>query len=183
LQTIAGHFRLPGEFLEAEPFGQGHIHDTYLARLRLPEGADSRCILQRLNTAVFRDPEGLMENIAQVTGHLRAKIQAEGGDPWRETLSLFPSVDGPVFWRSPQGIYWRAVAFIDGTYTETVASVPDSLYQAARAYGRFQRRLADFPAGRLHLTLPDFHNTPLRFEAFLATLDRDVHTRAAVYRS
>lgn len=164
--------------MQAEPFGQGHIHDTYLARLRLPDGVDSRCILQQVNTAIFRDPEGLMENIAQVTGHLRAKILAEGGDPRRETLSLFPAVDGKVFWRSPRGDFWRAVAFIDRTYTETVASGPASLYQAARAYGRFQRRLADFPAGRLHVTLPNFHNTPLRFEAFLAALQRDAHNRA-----
>ena len=39
-------------------------------------------------------------------------------------------------------------------------------FEAAQAYGRFQKLLADLPAPRLHDTIPDFHHTPKRFAAF-----------------
>jgi aminoglycoside phosphotransferase (APT) family kinase protein len=40
---------------------------------------------------------------------------------------------------------------------------PQQAYQAAKAFGQFQKMLADLPAPRLHDTIPDFHHTPKRF--------------------
>lgn len=57
------------------PYGNGHINCTYLV------GTSPRFILQRINTDIFRDPDGVMENILAVTSFLRAKIVAAGGDP------------------------------------------------------------------------------------------------------
>ncbi|MBR4873031.1 MAG: mucin desulfatase, partial [Clostridia bacterium] len=57
-----------------EPYGNGHINDTFLVV------ADRRYILQRMNTKVFPRPEELMENILGVTGHIREKVRAAGGD-------------------------------------------------------------------------------------------------------
>ena len=44
-------------------------------------------ILQRINQKVFKHPEDVMENIENVTLHLKKKIAEAGGDPERETLS------------------------------------------------------------------------------------------------
>jgi len=38
--------------------------------------------------------------------------------------------------------------------------------------------LADFPAALLHETIPNFHNTPSRYSAFLEALARDPQGRA-----
>ena len=51
--------------LPLKPFGNGHINTTFGV------GEPPRYILQKINTAVFTDPEGLMENVMAVTAHVR----------------------------------------------------------------------------------------------------------------
>lgn len=50
-----------------EPYGNGHINDTFLVV------AERRYIMQRMNTSIFKDPHGLMQNILGVTEHIRKK--------------------------------------------------------------------------------------------------------------
>jgi Ser/Thr protein kinase RdoA (MazF antagonist) len=52
--------------------------------------------------------------------------------------------------------------------------------QAGRAFGAFQHLLADLPVPPLHETIPDFHNTPLRFEALERAVQADPYNRAAM---
>lgn len=181
LAEIATHFDLGGSFESAEPYGSGHINDTY--RVVVRDGTvRKQFILQRINTNIFRQPEQLMENIRRVTGHLREKILAEGGDPNREALTLIPATDGACF-TVVQGDYWRAYLFIENARTYDLVENPKHVYSAARAMGVFQRRLSDLPAPRLHETLPHFHNTRKRFDAFLEALQRDGKNRAAACRA
>ena len=51
LPQIASHFELGGTFLDAEPYGSGHINDTYAARVNTGDG-EIRYIHQRINTAM-----------------------------------------------------------------------------------------------------------------------------------
>ena len=61
--------------------------------------------------------------------------------------------------------YWRAYRFIEGARTYDAVSSPQQAFEAAKAFGEFQRLLADLPAPRLHESIPDFHNTSKRFAA------------------
>ena len=176
--AIVGQFQFEGEFVEASPYGFGHINDTYAARFRQGNGAVRRYILQRINHNVFKKPEELMQNVAAVTAHLRQKIVAAGGDPDRETLTLISTVDGATFYRAPDGNYWRAYVFIEGARTYQVIESLEHVYNGARALGNFQRLLSDFPAERLYETIPGFHHTARRFAAFVAAVERDVVNRA-----
>ncbi len=56
------------------------------------------------------------------------------------------------------------------------------VYQAAWAFGNFQRLLTDFPAEQLHETIPNFHHTPGRFKAFMEAVQADACHRAAGVR-
>ena len=76
-------------------YGEGHINDTFVV---WRADHTKRFILQRINTDTFTDPAGLMENICGVTRHLRAKIQAEGGDPGRECLNVIPTLSGAAYY-------------------------------------------------------------------------------------
>jgi Ser/Thr protein kinase RdoA (MazF antagonist) len=73
--------------------------------------------------------------------------------------------------------------FIEGAQTYQTVSNPDLYNRAAGAFGRFQVRLADFPTGNLHVTLPDFHNTPWRLSNFLHALENDAVGRASHIRN
>jgi Ser/Thr protein kinase RdoA (MazF antagonist) len=113
-----------------------------------------------------------------VLAHLRAKIVAAGGNPEREVMTLIPTVEGSAFTRINAQNYWRAFRLIEGARTYEAVESSEQVYQAARAFGNFQKLLADFPAKMLHETIPNFHHTRKRFDAFVQAVERDVMNRA-----
>ncbi|MCL5103315.1 MAG: aminoglycoside phosphotransferase family protein [Armatimonadetes bacterium] len=178
LSEIVSHFRIDGDFLDAVPYGSGHINDTYAARFKVGDGV-VRYIHQRINHNIFKEPEKLMRNIERVTSHAREQIVAAGGDPDRETLNLVPTLDGKSFYRSPEGDYWRTYIFIEGAMTYDQVEDLNHVYSASRAFGEFQRLMSSLPGERLHETIPNFHHTRKRFEAFVAALEKDAMNRAS----
>jgi hypothetical protein len=80
---------------------------------------------------------------------------------------------------TPSGEYWRAEIFIEGAQTYLTARDAQHYYNVARAFGEFQKYLDDFPIHELHDTIPDFHHTGKRFDAFLRAVEQDVINRAA----
>lgn len=175
---ICKHFQVNGSFLRAEPHGSGHINDTYLATYRNGTGT-IRYIHQRINHYVFKEPEKMMANIQRVTNYARQRILEAGGDPQRETLTLIPAEDGKPYFLTPQGEYWRTYTFIDGARSYDSVEDPRQLYNAARAFGNFQKLLDSLPGERLHETIPDFHHTRKRFDTFVKTVEADPRNRAA----
>lgn len=199
LKEITGHFQLEGEFLEAVPYGTGHINDTYLSSFSTGTGT-IHYIHQRINHHVFKEPEKLMENVERVTGYARERIVAAGGNPDRETLTIVPAVDGKSFYKSPadesekgpsggaaiQGVsgdYWRTYLFISGARTFEVVEDLRHAYSAAKAFGDFQKLLRSLPGARLHETIPNFHHTRQRFDAFIAAAEADTANRARLVKA
>lgn len=179
MASIASNFMFHGKFISAQPYGFGHINDTYLALYDSGNHALKRHILQRINHNVFKDPDAVMQNLVKVTDHLQKKILHDGGDPLRQTINLVPTMDGDSYLKTPDGEFWRAEVFIEGAQTYQVPTNPVHYYQAARAFGNFSQMLSDFPVDNLSITIPDFHNTPKRFAAFTDSLSRDPQNRAA----
>ncbi len=168
---------MEGDLLSCEKYGNGHINDTFLVRV-MDKKAEKKYILQRMNGDVFKDPEKLMENIVLVTDHLRAMIEKRGGDPKRETLNPIRTKDGNCFYKDSLGSYWRVYTFITDAISLDQVRSPEDFYQSAVAFGRFSGQMAGFDAARLYETIPDFHNTPKRFEAFEKAVKEDICGRA-----
>lgn len=156
----------------ALPFGNGHINNTYLVN------STPRLTLQRINTNVFRKPEEVMENIEAVTSFLREKIERMGEDPSRRTLRVVRTLDGSLFYRTPEGDAYRMYEYVEDTVTPEEAPSPTAFAESARAFGAFQNLLSDFPAERLHETIPHFHDTPDRYRQFREALSEDRAHRA-----
>lgn len=156
---------------DPQPYGNGHINDTYLCG-----GNGTGYILQRINTDVFKDPDGVMENILSVTRHLSQKITEAGGNPLRETLTVIPTRDGKSYLRTEEGCF-RMYPFVRDTYSPERAEYPSQLYEAGKAFGRFQKMLDDFPIDTLHETIVDFHVTPKRVEQLKEALDINYENR------
>ena len=178
MEKVIAAFMLSGDCVECVPYGSGHINDTYCVTME-ENGGKCRYILQRMNKRVFRDPEGLMENIMGVTRWLEKKILEKGGDPYRETLHVVTSRDGKPYYRDPEGEYWRVYRFVEDTSSYDRVETPKDFYESAVSFGKFQGMLADYPAETLHETIRDFHNTPDWFARFLAAKEADVCKRAA----
>ncbi|MGN0779777.1 MAG: phosphotransferase enzyme family protein [Aristaeellaceae bacterium] len=178
---ILTSFDLYGQVVSVEPYGCGHINDTFRVITRKP-GTDKehRYILQRLSPVAFHEPEKVMENIGAVTAYLKKIIQQRGGDPDRETLIIIPARDGREYILDhEQGGCWRMYLFIENSYTCQQAESEDVFREAARAFGAFQRDLTDYPAQTLHETIPYFHHTPRRVQALETAVEKDAVGRVA----
>ncbi len=165
LREIISHFQVDTDIV---PYGEGHINDTYLA-----DSTPYKYILQKINHHIFQDPDRLMENIVAVTDYLRKVIEKEGGDPDRETLTVIKTKDGKNLYRSETGDYYRMYIFVDRTKVYQMVENQDQFYHAAKAFGKFQKQLSDFDAGKLVETIPQFHNTCSRFEQLKAAIQEN----------
>jgi hypothetical protein len=176
VRAVARHFQIHGEFLSAEPYGSGHINDTYCAKFD-QGGTPVRYILQRINHNIFKNPVALMDNIQRVTAHLEKKTAGQS-DASRRVLTLIPTRENLPYHRDAEGNHWRTYIFIEKARTYDAVESTDQAFKAAKAFGQFQKLLADLPAPRLHDTIPDFHHTPKRFAALEKAILADTAHRA-----
>ena len=154
-------------------YGNGHINGTYVT-----EG-EVRYILQRINTSVFNNVDHLMQNICGVTEHIKSKVIAEGGNPERETLTVVMTRSGKPYYKAEDGSCFRMYRFIDDAVSYDAIEDPVQLYHAARAFGKFQKMLADYPAHTLHETIANFHNTVDRYRQLHEAINNNLAGRLA----
>ena len=178
VRAVARQFQIHGEFLEAAPYGSGHINDTYCVIFN-QDGTRVRYIFQRVNHHIFKNPVALIENIQRVTTHLAAKIAGQP-EANRRVLTLIPARDGAAFYLDSEGNHWRVYVFIEKARTFDAVESAEQAFKAAGAFGQFQKLLADLPAPRLHDTIPDFHHTPKRFAALENAIAADATNRATL---
>lgn len=182
LRKVLSRFDLESGPVDASPHPGGHINDSWLVTIGRPDGA-VRGLLQRVNGSVFPDPPALMDNISRVVGHLARSLAAEGvPDAGRRVLSLVPARDGGTFIRDGLGDCWRLYRFIEGARNLLAVTSPAEAEAGGRAFGEFQRRLADLPGPRLHESIAGFHDTPRRYADLERAVEADAFDRAAAAR-
>ena len=162
LEKLVGQFQIVAEFVEGHAWTKGHINDTYIVTCR-QGGTPIRYILQRINHHVFLYPELVMQNVKMT----------------RRTMTLVPTRGGAPYYRDRDGNYWRTYVFIERVTSTHVAAQPSQAGQVGRAFGLFQKRLADLPPEKVQETIPEFHNGLLRFEALEKAAAEDSAGRVA----
>lgn len=172
LKKLFECFIADGTYLAGEPFGSGHIHETF--HIKTSEQDKDDYILQKLNNKVFRNIPELQDNIERVTVHLLGKISViPDSDIKRQCLQLIPSRDGNSWITDSYGNYWRMFIFIRNHKSYDIVDSPDKAFEGGKAIGRFQALLADLPGKPLFETIPNFHNVERRLDALEKTLEND----------
>lgn len=179
VHAVCAAFALEGQVQNVQPCGNGHINHTFLVTTDR-----RRYILQVVNTDIFKRPVEVMENILRVTEHIRTHLASCGGDVERGSMRVVPSAADPaIYWHiDGDGRFWRAYHYIEHTICRTTVDSPETFARVGFAFGHFQRQLADFDASLLHESIPDFHNTKLRYAHFLDTVQADPVGRLASVR-
>jgi len=172
ISNAINNFKLTGEVRGAIPYGNGHINDTFMILTVDDKGKEHKYILQTVNTNVFKEPEKVMENIRRVTEFLKDKVSTK-----REVLRLVHTFDDATYYKDKHGYFWRMYKFVKDSLCLDRPN-NDEFYECGIAFGNFQKLLSDFPADTLYETIPDFHNTPKRYENFLKALEADKLGRA-----
>jgi len=150
----------------------GNINDTLDLKT---EGG--HYILQRLNTYVYKKPKEVMTNIDRITNHIKDKIILRGGNPELEVLQVCHAKDGLPYSVDEHDNFWRGFKFIEG-FAYDVTPNKEAFKEGAIAFGRFQKDLGDFPVEEMYYTIPNFHNTPHRYEVFEQSVKEDIKGRA-----
>ena len=180
IRRLIGMFDVYGDFLVATPFGNGNVNDTF--QLTFDQGGIRlHYILQRINSNVFKEPIKVMENVARVTSHLLKKIKAAHKETRKRTIRLLNAHDGRPFAFDDAGNCWRAYIFVEHARAYEVLETPEQAFRVAQGFGEFQQQLVDL-SGRLHETIPDFHNTPKRVAALEAAVKADSCNRVKEVR-
>lgn len=170
---VCRHFGVNSKITYIEQKKSGLINITYY----LETLDEKKYVLQRINTYVFKNPEELMQNISSVTHFVRKKIRESGGDPERETLRFLPCETGKFYYIDEENSAWRLYYFVDESYTIDETKDLEVFKSAGATFGKFMRYLNTYPAKELNETIVDFHNTPVRFQTFLNSLEKNASGR------
>lgn len=175
-ESIAAKFEVPGQVVTVLSIETGNVNDTYRV-IKRTTYSEVQFVLQRINQAVFPNPDLVMSNMKAITdfAHKRLEEQAAAADRIWQLPRVIPTVDGKEYYLDADGGYWRALSMIaSATSHETVLNV-EHAKEAGQVLGHFQGIIADFPADQLADTLPGFHITP----RYLKYHDKVVETDGA----
>ncbi|MCH6200508.1 aminoglycoside phosphotransferase family protein [Aquiflexum sp. LQ15W] len=139
------------------PFGDGHIHQTFLI-----ESGEEKLILQRFNNLVFKYPERISHNQSL----LIEQIDSEDL-PYILPLPI-PNLAGELF-TLIEGTYFRISPFVAGRCVNEIEN-PHQAYLAAKAFAQFIKAGIHIPAKEFQEAIPGFHDLELRYNQLLEAL-------------
>lgn len=173
INKIVAKFCTDGKATSIAPCGNGLVNHTFVVNTE----SGTRYLLQAINKNVFPNGPELVNNIYKITSFLKTK----NTDP-RAVLTLIPAKSGNYYHIDGEGVCWRLSDYLDDVVCLERFESLDEFYQCAYGFGNFQRQLSDFPVDTLFETIPNFHNTPKRYDDFLKALKQDVCGRAKEVR-
>lgn len=178
------HFEIDGDILSIEPFGRGHLHQTYLV-LAGDSAGTRRYIVQQVNTNVFSPPELLASNTHLVLQH---QAQSELATPWRRIDSsstdrlpqIVSNIAGGSYTVGDSGELYRAFTFVEGG--ESVDRVRDAndASEAGRLAAWFFRAMATMDINRIQPILPGFQDTAARCLVLEQAVAKDPLSRSKI---
>ena len=177
IKDICASFNINGKYISCEEVGSGNINSTYKVKY-VRDGEKKEYIIQRINKKVFTKPEKVMENIVSVTESVRAQVRDKGLDTHVFVLRAFTAKEsGLPYMIDDCGEYWRCYRFIKNSVTYDAVDDLKIIERTGQAFGQFQNYLNDFDASSLNETIPNFHNTIIRYKDFHKAIEKDVCNR------
>ena len=164
LISIAEQFSHQGNITDIQSLGNGNINDTFL--VSLDDLEQTRFVLQRINTNVFRHPQRVMKNMYILTEHVHAKLQNQPQDRRWEIPRVILTKTGQDHWNTGDRDYWRAISFIEGSESFDIIADVSQAQEVGYALGMFHELISDLPSEQLTDTLEGFHITPLYLQQY-----------------
>jgi thiamine kinase-like enzyme len=172
-ETQIKQFLIYGDFLSIEPYGNGHINSTYLSKWN-QAGKEIKYIHQKINSSIFPNTKGLMENIINVTNHIKNTLTTNIS---KRVLELVPLKNGKYYLIDKNNECWRTYLFIENTQSLEIAKTTKQVEFLGKTIGEFQNQLSTYSGPKLNQTIADFHNMRVRYKNFYQALKQDKHNR------
>lgn len=158
IKAIAEQFQPSDRITGIRQYGSGNINSTFLVTLE----SGAPFILQCLNTAVFCQPELVMDNICVLSSYVSQKIQQSQlplNRRWTIPQILL-TADKQHHYVAEDGTFWRAMSFIDNSQSFDTIQNHNHAREIGYGLGMFHYLVDELPPHRLADTLVGFHITP-----------------------
>ena len=166
MRDLLKQFRIEGEILSIDNYGNGHINKTFLVKTD-----KESYIFQLINRHVFKNIDMLMNNISIVTEHLKKKGVT--------TLEIIKTKDGRLYTTFGDDCV-RGYKYIEDSICYEKLPTLHLVREAASGFGTFHNALVDVDISNIGDVIPDFHNTKKRYDYFLSIVERDPKGRLAM---
>ena len=138
-RKAAGQFIGKGRPLDIEPLGEGLIHFT----CKVTDPSEKKSIvLQAINSLVFLKPGDIVSNYQKVYEYLERNKKPSIPAP-------IVAMDGRLGWTDDANQFWRAMEFIEDSYSPMTAKNEEEARKVASIFGGFTRSLAGMDPGAL----------------------------------
>ncbi len=114
------------------------------------------CILQKINVAVFTNPDGLVDNHVKILNFL------ESDQSDIEIPSLCPLASGGYLYIDESKGVWRMMNFIPDSFSIGIVKEDWQASQAGFGYGWFAKSCAGLDASQFVEAIKDFHRLSFR---------------------
>jgi Ser/Thr protein kinase RdoA (MazF antagonist) len=170
--SLISEFKIDAKIASVKPFGSGHINDTY--HIINSDAKRVDYLLQRINHYVFRDVPALMQNLLNVTNHLKQKLSlVPGANTEKEVLTIVETRQGLPYFKDADDDYWRVFHFLKDTRSYDRVETEKQAFEGGKAFGRFQALLSDLDTSLIKDTIPNFHNIEFRLNKLHQASDAD----------
>ncbi len=169
LNFITQKFFINSKVLNIDVMNYGYINKTYIVE-HLYNGIKSKFILQSLSD-IFESHQRLNKNHKLITDHINNKINKNFLflDRW-EVPTLIKCKSNNLFVFPFECDLWRAMVYIDGTFS--LDSLEDELmaFQAGIGLAKFHSFCSDLDSSKLGNTLNNFHNTKYYLDQYIINI-------------
>ena len=114
IRNILNNYNIPGVLLEVKQISTGNINKTYIVKYN-NNGIVKRYLVQKINTGVFENPYELMQNIENVTNHIKNKLTSIN-DKEHQVLQVIKTKNNevlcPIKENGEETSYYRKFSFI-----------------------------------------------------------------------
>lgn len=157
LSAILTNFKVSEANYTFQTINNGYINDTYLVL----QNTIPVYILQRINHLVFKNIDGVMNNIASALSILESNSYGKIELVRTKNNETYHNEDG----------FWRMMSFIDGTTTYNTTTNPKIAFEAGRIIAEFHNLLQHEKTTDYIDTIPKFHDLELRKNQFNSALE------------
>ncbi|MEO6760725.1 MAG: aminoglycoside phosphotransferase family protein [Saprospiraceae bacterium] len=166
LRTILATFFDPEKqpVLRCEPVETGLINTTYKVEIGTGANTAATYILQKINPAVFKEPEAIMRSMDLIAQHLiRVGYSDQVLSPIRNRNAALLSYDA-------DGNAWRLLPYISDSLSVSKISNPEQAFEAAKTFSRFYACLWEMELSEIRPAIPGFLDFSSRISAFQQAL-------------
>ncbi|MCF8228701.1 MAG: aminoglycoside phosphotransferase family protein [Bacteroidales bacterium] len=170
ITEIFDQFRTGFKFRSFKELKTGHINQSFL----ITTDSGKQLFLQKVNEGVFKDPIKLAHNFNILSLYVKPWIEKES--PYSFPKFYYAHKYLP-FLEDEQGGYWRLMDYIENTHSFSMSSKPSIAYEAATAYGIFQKALLIPSKDAFYTTITSFRNLNMRIRSLKSAIKRDIKKR------